>query len=198
MRRRSRGMRCPSRVLKRRPQHREGAGKAGCRLTPAARLQQRKQAAVTTGSTGSTGLPCAMAYGLYALSSGTGSLAPVSRHARSAHCAGRQHRDARTTRLRRPRPAVRRRVKHTLRQVAAIASRLACRDDRDMPLLPRQDNAYKHDFRKSEREIFSSQGLEHPHRFERASEISVSAHVVPSSSECGPGFRRHYIRLLSE
>jgi len=43
-----------------------------------ARLQKRKQAAVTTGAAGSTGIPCAMAYGLYALSSGTGSLAPVS------------------------------------------------------------------------------------------------------------------------
>jgi hypothetical protein len=30
-----------------------------------ARLQQRKQAAVTTGSAGSTGIPCAMVYGLY-------------------------------------------------------------------------------------------------------------------------------------
>ena len=198
MRQRSRGMRCPSRVLKRRPQHREGAGKAGCRLTPAARLQQRKQAAVTTGSTGSTGLPRAMAYGLYALSSGTGSLAPVSRQCafralRWASAPGRQdHTTSPSTPCRSP----------ACEAHAATGCghriRLACRDDRDTPLLPRQDNAYKHDFRKSEREIFSSQGLEHPHRFERASEVSVSAHVVPSSSECGPGFRRHYIRLLSE
>ena len=33
----------------------------------------------TTGSAGYSGLPCAMGYGLYALSSGTGSLAPVAR-----------------------------------------------------------------------------------------------------------------------
>jgi hypothetical protein len=30
-----------------------------------ARLQQKKQAAVTTGSAGSTGIPCAMGYALY-------------------------------------------------------------------------------------------------------------------------------------
>ncbi len=39
----------------------EGAGKAGCWLTPMARLQKRMQAAVTTGTSRTTGLPCAMA-----------------------------------------------------------------------------------------------------------------------------------------
>jgi hypothetical protein len=33
-----------------------------------ARLQQKTQAAVTTGSAGSTGIPCAMVYGLYVFS----------------------------------------------------------------------------------------------------------------------------------
>jgi hypothetical protein len=33
--------------------------------SPMARLQQKKQAAVTTGSAGSTGIPCAMGYALY-------------------------------------------------------------------------------------------------------------------------------------
>jgi hypothetical protein len=37
-----------------------------------ARLQQKKQAAVTTGSAGSTGIPRAMAYGLYVISSVSG------------------------------------------------------------------------------------------------------------------------------
>ena len=31
---------------------------------PMARLQQKKQAAVTTGKAGTTGIPCAMVYGL--------------------------------------------------------------------------------------------------------------------------------------
>jgi hypothetical protein len=34
-----------------------------------ARLQQKTQAAVTTGLAGSTGIPCAMVYGLYVISS---------------------------------------------------------------------------------------------------------------------------------
>ena len=33
--------------------------------SPMARLQQKKQAAVTTGQAGSTGIPCAMGYGLW-------------------------------------------------------------------------------------------------------------------------------------
>jgi hypothetical protein len=50
-----------------------------CRVkaSPMARLQKKKQAAVTTGAAGSSGIPCAMFDGLYALSSGTGVLAPV-------------------------------------------------------------------------------------------------------------------------
>jgi hypothetical protein len=35
---------------------------------PMARLQQETQAAVTTGSAGTTGIPCAMVYGLYEFS----------------------------------------------------------------------------------------------------------------------------------
>ncbi len=54
-------------------------GKAGCWLTPMARLQKRMQAAVTTGTSRTTGLPCAMAYGLYVISPGTGLIAPVIR-----------------------------------------------------------------------------------------------------------------------
>ena len=44
-----------------------------------ARLQKRKQAAVTTGSARSSGIPCAMVYSLYVISPGTGSHAPVAR-----------------------------------------------------------------------------------------------------------------------
>ncbi len=42
-------------------------GRRECRVkaSPMARLQQKKQAAVTTGSAGSSGTPCAMGYGLY-------------------------------------------------------------------------------------------------------------------------------------
>jgi len=50
-----------------------------------ARLQKKTQAAVTTGSAETTGIPRAMGYGLYALSSGTGLFAPVARDARQKH-----------------------------------------------------------------------------------------------------------------
>jgi len=50
-----------------------------------ARLQQRKQAAVTTGSAKSSGIPCAMDLRLYVLSSGTGSIAPVTRMLNEEH-----------------------------------------------------------------------------------------------------------------
>jgi hypothetical protein len=56
---------------------REGAGNAGRWPQPMARLQKDKQAAVTTGPAETSGIPCAMFYGLYVLSPGTGFLAPV-------------------------------------------------------------------------------------------------------------------------
>jgi hypothetical protein len=46
---------------------------------PMARLQQKKQAAVTTGKAGTTGIPCAMVYGLWrALPGVPGLIAPVT------------------------------------------------------------------------------------------------------------------------
>jgi hypothetical protein len=42
-----------------------------------ARVRKEVHAAVTTGSAGSSGIPRAMGYGLYALSLGTGFLAPI-------------------------------------------------------------------------------------------------------------------------
>jgi len=56
-------------------------GRRECRVmaSPMARLQQIKQAAVTTGSAGSTGIPCAMVYGLYrALPGAPGFLATIT------------------------------------------------------------------------------------------------------------------------
>jgi len=42
----------------------EGAGKAGYRLTPMARVHQKKHAAVTTGSAGYPAFPARWFYGL--------------------------------------------------------------------------------------------------------------------------------------
>jgi hypothetical protein len=56
----SRGMICPSLACAGRPK--ENRGRRECRVmtSPMARLQQKTQAAVTTGSAGSTDIPCAM------------------------------------------------------------------------------------------------------------------------------------------
>jgi hypothetical protein len=71
--------------------------------SPMARLQQKKQAAVTTGSAGSTGIPCAMVLTVsFALSPGTRLSCPRRlRHAKHPQT-WRQPWGARTTRLRRP------------------------------------------------------------------------------------------------
>jgi hypothetical protein len=49
-----------------------------------ARLQKRKQAAVTTGAAGSTGIPCAMFGGLYVLSLETGLIASICANAHAS------------------------------------------------------------------------------------------------------------------
>ncbi|WP_316196230.1 MULTISPECIES: hypothetical protein [unclassified Bradyrhizobium] len=54
-----------------------------------ARLQQKKQAAVTTGSAGSSGIPCAMGYDLYAISRCAGLFGHrIATMRVSARCAG--------------------------------------------------------------------------------------------------------------
>jgi hypothetical protein len=54
--------------------------------SPMARLQQKKQAAVTTGSAGSTGIPCAMVLRLISRSPwGPGFLAPIAGAMRKHH-----------------------------------------------------------------------------------------------------------------
>jgi hypothetical protein len=77
---RSRDTICPS-LEKQTPS--EIRGRRECRVmaSPMARLQQEKQAAVTTGSAGSTGIPCAMAYDLSrALLGVPGLIATVARN----------------------------------------------------------------------------------------------------------------------
>jgi hypothetical protein len=94
MRPRPRGMRCPSYVDDCRPQPQEGAGKAGRRLTPMVRVQQKSTRQNHRCSRNRPAFPARMAYGLYVLSPGTGSLAPVLRQRvnalRRASAPGRQ------------------------------------------------------------------------------------------------------------
>jgi hypothetical protein len=82
-------------------QNNRGRRECRVRASPIARQQTKKLAAVTTGSAGSSGIPCAMVLTLIARSPrGPGFLAPVV--ARSSHATWPQRREARTTRLRRP------------------------------------------------------------------------------------------------
>jgi len=90
---------------------------------PMARLQQGKQAAVTTGKAGTTGIPCAMGLRLTPWSP---RCAGLFSHRRSWHRSRtwRQRRGARTTRLDRTR-----RLRSSRAAVASIAPRLTFRDD---------------------------------------------------------------------
>ena len=96
-----------------------------------ARLQQKKQAAVTTGSAKSSGIPCAMVLRLIRdLPGEPGFLAPIiALEVISATC--RQRRGDRTTRFRRPRrhrssARTRRALYHRVHRIP----RSTCRDDR--------------------------------------------------------------------
>ena len=87
-----------------------------------ARLQQKKQAAVTTGSAGSTGIPCAMVYGLYrALPGDLCLVATVVREINPATLAPASERQDHTTS-----PSA---LGH-VRLTCPPRHRLTCRDDR--------------------------------------------------------------------
>jgi hypothetical protein len=95
----------------------------------------KKHGEGTTGSAGSSGIPCAMVLRLIARSPREpGFLAPVA--ARSSHAAWPQRREARTTRLRRPR---RQRSSHTPSRPSHPAANV--RDDREAPLRRRRDGS---------------------------------------------------------
>ncbi|WP_035659773.1 hypothetical protein [Bradyrhizobium sp. STM 3809] len=65
-----------------------------------------------------------------------------------------------------------------LQPTTPIASHLACRDDRDTPLVPRRDNTQKHEFRNNETDKFSAEGLDRPNQLDGAWEISFCAQAV--------------------
>jgi len=91
-------------------------------IAPMVRVQQKARGRTTGTSRTSRPSLREWLYGLYVLSPGTGVLAPVARVLiKKQSQAWPQHREARTTRFRRPRHVVRPHVKHTLRHAAAIA-----------------------------------------------------------------------------
>jgi hypothetical protein len=103
-------------------------GRPGADCTRGSRA--KKHGGRTTGSTGSTGLPCAMVYGLLRALPGDRAFLPPSPPGNCFPGTLRQHRGARTTRLRRPRPP-----RSSVVASASIASHRNARDDRDPPLI---------------------------------------------------------------
>jgi hypothetical protein len=131
---RSRGAKRTSYALINPPGDQEGAGNAECFSRTHGPRAEKKHAAVTTGSAEITGIPCAMVLTVsFALSPGTGLSCP--RHQRiiirrlDASVGASGPRDF----------AVRAGVARLFDTITSIASRSACRDDRDAPLLPGRD-----------------------------------------------------------
>ncbi len=120
---------------------REGAGKAGCWSHPRSACSKKARGR-TTGTAEHPTFPARWLYGLYAISPGTGCLAPVARSARherrdlgaSIGAPGPRDFAVRNSsvvaqkRLTKPRPP---------------HPRLTCRDDRDTPLSAKQDGGNK-------------------------------------------------------
>ena len=80
---------CPRDAVVARPRDTRGAGRAGPRLRPVARLQQKMQAAGTTGPAGRSGPPCAIVLRCPSCSPwGPGFLAPITRADACASAAG--------------------------------------------------------------------------------------------------------------
>jgi hypothetical protein len=127
------------------PKSRGGRRECRVKASPMARVREEMHAAVTTGAAGSSGIPRAMGYDLYALSLGTGVIAPIvarrkcvvafatmrDRIARASAPGGQDHTIS---------PSVSK-ADRLFGSMRPPLPRLTCRDDRDTPLLPRRDDA---------------------------------------------------------
>ena len=137
---------------------RTARGRGECRMlaAPMARLQQRTQAAVTTGSAETTGIPRAMVLTLIRDLPGDRLSCPRLRQRAVSTLRRHQHRDARTTRFHVRQADVRltppKRPSHP---------RPTCRDDRAQRPSQRGGMAtYNHSFCKKERNLFFVRGSE--------------------------------------
>jgi hypothetical protein len=134
----------------------ETGGRRECRVraSPMARLQQKKQAAVTTGSAGSSGIPCAMVLRLIRVLPGVpGFLATVAlRNVSQSLTPASGGQDHTTS----PSAPVLRQL-HRKRPSHPAAN---TRDDREAPLSRRRDgDETTIDFRKTEEDYFARRGL---------------------------------------
>jgi hypothetical protein len=97
----SRGMTCPSDAAASALKGKRAQGRPGASRTHGPRAA-KKHAAEPQVRAEHPAFPARWCYGLYVIFPGTGLIAPVAHDARRASRPWRQHRDARTTRLRRP------------------------------------------------------------------------------------------------
>jgi hypothetical protein len=143
--------------------------------SPAAPVHHKKHGEGTTGSAGSSGIPCAMVLTVsFLLSLGTGLYCP-HRRADRIRATWHQRRDARTTRLRRPRYACARLAQLT----RPPQSRLTCRDDRDAPLFIEAGwRGKKHTIPKNGSKIFSQQGGTVETALHRIANVRFFARVI--------------------
>jgi len=118
--------------------HRNGGRREG-RVQVAPMVACKKHAVVTTGTSRTSGLPCAMALRLIGALPGDRLDCPRMRQCALRALHRHQHRDARTTPFRRAYRTVRRRDQVTLQFDTPTAPRLDVRDDRDTPPSMRRD-----------------------------------------------------------
>ena len=160
----------------------EMRGRRECRMqaAPMAGLQQKKQAAVTTGKAGTTGIPCAMVLTAASCSPWSARLDSLHRLWTRHPRAWSQRRGIRTTRLGRPRMR-----RSSCDPSASIESPPRVRDDAFAPLIEAGWEGEKHRFRKNGRGNFFGEGLERAEEIEGAGEISRLAQKILIEREGG-------------
>jgi hypothetical protein len=163
---------------------REGAGKAGCPPHPWSACNKKARGR-TTGTGGSSGLPCAMVLRLIRDLSGDHAWLPPSPRemspGRLSACIGA------------PRPhdfAVRR---HVARRIdIACVHRIPphVRDDRETPLLPRRDEHRQSRFRKKRNKKLFVLRLDDSYRIDPARELSFWAQAIFETFEASGATRQ--------
>jgi|GEM_PF-4550422 hypothetical protein len=165
-------------VLTMDPPQTRGAGKTRHRPVPVAPVREDMHGAGTTGSAGNPGPPCAIGYGLYVLSSVHRAFWPPYQRRRmrvalktpASGCQDHTTSPSATNRS----SAL---PKGLQRSVAAIAPRLACRDDRDTPSARGGLGPADIKFRKNERRMFPCCRLDSSHGLEPECKIRVLPHA---------------------
>jgi hypothetical protein len=177
------------------PRIQRGRREGRALTAPVARLQNKKQAADTTGSAKSSGIPCAMVLTLIARSWEPGFVAPIiseiiSRRLDTSVGVSGPHDFSVRNGITRPRKACAltpSRPPHPASRVVTIAH---------MPLLPRRDASDKHTLPKNGIKIFLAAGLDSGLSVESAREFRSLEHAVFHSGSRPAHPERHRTQLI--